>query len=89
MIHSEKQKKGEWIVRSTLKELVARKERELNRLIHNKEIAEATGISEHTIGRWMRPDAFGQIDPKVALALCDFLSCEFGDLLIRDVAEPS
>jgi DNA-binding Xre family transcriptional regulator len=84
MIHSDKDLKGVGVVRSRLKEIVAQKERTVNRSIQQKEIAEVTGLTEHTISRWMRPTPFTRIETDVALKLCQYLNCELGELLYID-----
>lgn len=72
------------MVRSRLKELVAIKEREVGKVIQQKDIAEATGLAEPTIGRWMRPTPFTRIETDVVIKLCEYLGCSLGDLLFID-----
>lgn len=66
---------------SRLKELVAMREREVGHTIQNKDIADETGLTEHTIGRWMKPEPIDRIEAKVLLRLSMWLNCEAGDLL--------
>ena len=68
-------------VKSRLKELVAIKERQSNRELTNGDIAVATGISEHTIGKWMKPRPLTQINADVVRRLCKYLECQIGELL--------
>lgn len=75
---------GGWTVKSRLKELVARKEQESGVRIQQKEIAEATGLDDNTISRWMSPKAFTKLDVKPLERLCRYLGCEIGDLLYLD-----
>lgn len=71
-------------MRSRLKVLIAQKEVELGHAIKHGEIAKATGLNEHTITRWMRPEAFDRIETNAAVKLCEYLGCELGDLLYID-----
>lgn len=71
-------------MRSRLKELVLKKEIERGDRIQQKEIAEATGLDENTISRWMSPKPFQKIDVKPIVELCKWLKCEVGDLLFID-----
>lgn len=87
MIHSNPSDKGEGIVLSRLKELVAQKERQIGRKILQKEIAEATALTEHTIGRWMEPTPFDRLETKAVRRLCKFLDCQIGDLLYIDYSQ--
>lgn len=82
MVNSEKQ--GGSVVRSRLKELVARMEQEKGETITGEMIAEATGVNVGTVSRWMQPKQLQRIDGDVAARLCDFLGCELGDLLYVD-----
>ncbi len=75
---------GGWIVKSRLKELIARKEQELGERIQQRDIAEATGLDDNTISRWMSPKPFNKLDVKPVIKLCRFLDCEIGDLLFLD-----
>jgi DNA-binding Xre family transcriptional regulator len=83
MVNSAKEQ-GEIIVRSRLKHLIADLETKRGRRIQQKDIAEATGLRDATISRWMSPEPFTKIDVKVAGELCKFLECELGDLLYID-----
>ncbi|QPC82088.1 helix-turn-helix domain-containing protein [Phototrophicus methaneseepsis] len=76
-------------MKSRLKELISRLERERGERIWQKDIATATGLSTKTISRWMSPEPFGQLDPVAITKLCRFLDVEMGDLLYIDELEPS
>lgn len=72
------------IVISRLPELAAFKARDEGRKPYtNKEIAQATGISEHTIGAWMNNQRITLIHVNIALKIADFLGCEFNDLFLQ------
>ena len=60
--------------------LLSQKEQQEGRRIRNKEIAEAVGVAEHTVARWIRNDV-GKIDAPVLEAFCDYFGCDVGDLL--------
>lgn len=77
----------EGAIHSRLKELLALKEREEKRVIQQKEVAEATGLTEHTISRWMRPTPLSRIETDVVLKLCKYLKCSLGDLLFIDYGQ--
>lgn len=82
MVNSEQS--GGVIVRSRLKTLIAEREGQIGYRIQQKDIAEATGLRDATISRWMSPEPFNRIDVDVAGKLCNFLNCEIGDLLYID-----
>jgi DNA-binding Xre family transcriptional regulator len=60
--------------------LLGYKEQQLGRRIRNKEIAEAVGVNEHTIARWLNNEV-QKIDVPVLEAFCDYFECDVGDLL--------
>jgi DNA-binding Xre family transcriptional regulator len=76
--------KGNAVVRSRLKELVALKEQAEQRTIQHQEIATATGLNPNTISNWMKPAEIKKIDSAALTALCAFLGCGIGDLLYID-----
>lgn len=82
MVDSKKQ--GGYVVRSRLKELVARREREKGASITGEMIAKETGLNVGTVSRWMQPKPMQRIDGDVAARLCEYLNCELGDLLYVD-----
>lgn len=63
--------------------LLAEKEKIQGRRIRNKEIAEITGVTEHTVARWIRND-IGKIDLPVLESFCEYFGCDVGDLLYID-----
>mgnify|MGYP000091248215 CR=1 FL=1 len=60
--------------------LVTEKERQIGRKIKYIEIAEATGVSQGVISRWMNSN-IERYDAPVVEALCDYFNCELWDLL--------
>jgi hypothetical protein len=82
MINSDDTEKGSHVFVSLVKEHHARKERELGRIIENREVAADTGLSEHTIGTWMKPREFRSADAEVVGALATFYNVPWSDLLI-------
>lgn len=88
MLNSNEVEKGTYVFVSRVKEFVALKERNLGRTIENREIAEETGISEHTVGTWMKPKEFRSADAIVVGALASYFGVEWYDLLVlRKTAE--
>lgn len=81
---------GERVLRSRFKELVAQIERAENRPIQQQEIAQETGLDDHTISRWMGPKPFKRFESDTVLRLCQYASMrlgkpvEIGDLLHID-----
>lgn len=73
---------GVWIVQSRLNKLLLEKMVERGEIIRQTEIARATGLDNNTVSRWMSTEPFQNINTKVAVALCKFLDCELGDLLV-------
>lgn len=80
--------KGEIVIRSRLKEIVARQEGTAGRRIEQKDIAEATGLTPQTISRWMSPRPFARIESATATELCKYLGCTLDDLLYFDELQP-
>ncbi len=68
------------VVRSNLFALARKRESETGRRLTNRDISKGTGISEHTIGRWMKGEVT-QVNTQVVGELCEFFGCEIGDLL--------
>ncbi len=67
-------------IRNRFLVLLAEKEKREGRRIRNKEIAQAVGVNEHTVARWLRNEV-QQVDMPVLEAFCDYFGCEVGDLL--------
>jgi DNA-binding Xre family transcriptional regulator len=63
--------------------LLAYKEQKEGRRIRNKEIAQAVGVNEHTVARWIRNDV-NKIDVPVLEAFCNYFECDVGDLLYME-----
>ncbi len=72
-----------------LVEVMAKMEMRTGRRLTQQEIAEATGISANTIGRWMRREPMANIKPETVEPLLDFFDCTLNDLVeIRRVEMP-
>jgi DNA-binding Xre family transcriptional regulator len=67
-------------LRNRFIKLLAEKEMSEGRRIRNKEIAQAVGVAEHTVARWIRNDV-GKIDVPVLEAFCEYFDCDVADLL--------
>jgi DNA-binding Xre family transcriptional regulator len=63
--------------------LLAQKEQKEGRRLSNKEVAQAVGVNEHTVARWIRNDV-NMIDVEVLEGFCDYFECDVGDLLFMD-----
>ncbi|MEO8606242.1 MAG: helix-turn-helix transcriptional regulator [Chloroflexota bacterium] len=63
--------------------LLAYKEQQEGRRIPNKEIAEAVGVNEHTVARWVKNDV-NMINVQVLEAFCNYFGCDVGDLLYME-----
>jgi putative transcriptional regulator len=63
--------------------LLAQKEQRENRRIRNKEIAQAVGVNEHTVAKWLKNDVL-KIDVPVLEAFCTYFDCDVGDLLYME-----
>lgn len=75
---------GEWTVHSNLNQLVLQRMVERGEVIRQIEIARATGIDKNTIARWMSNEPLKTINASVVVALCSYLNCDVGDLLVID-----
>ncbi|MFN8371445.1 MAG: helix-turn-helix transcriptional regulator [Anaerolineae bacterium] len=60
--------------------LVTERERKLGRKIKYVEIAEATGISQGVISRWMNTN-IERYDAPVVEKLCEYFECDLCELL--------
>lgn len=67
-------------MQTRLFELIKQRELAENRTITQKEVAEACGVSEPTIGRWVNND-LRRLEIHTLEQLCDYFNCEVGDLL--------
>jgi putative transcriptional regulator len=63
--------------------LLAYKEQQEGRRIPNKEIAEAVGVNEHTVARWVKNEV-NMINVQVLEAFCNYFDCDVGDLLYME-----
>lgn len=68
-------------VQNRLGELVARKERLEGRRYSYRDIASETKLSINTVKSWVKNDAT-RFDEAVIIALCTWLKCSVGELLI-------
>jgi DNA-binding Xre family transcriptional regulator len=59
------------------------RERLESRRIRNKEIAEAVGVNEHTVARWVKNEV-NMINVQVLEAFCNYFECDVGDLLYME-----
>jgi DNA-binding Xre family transcriptional regulator len=66
--------------------LLHEKERKLDRRITQKEIAQETGISAHTIGSWVRNEVT-KFEAPILARLCEYFECQVGDLLYLEEIE--
>lgn len=66
--------------------LLTEKERKEGRRILQKEIAEAVGVPNHTIGRWIR-DEVERYERELMERICDYFQCDIADLLYLDPEE--
>ncbi len=71
------------VTRIALKEILARRERQLGRRITYADISQATGVSTNTISN-MANNRQDLVSLRVINKLCDFLECAPADLLIRE-----
>lgn len=73
----------EYIVISGVPELALRKAREESRKITNREIAEETGLSEATIGNWMKMKRMKFINVESLEILMRYFDCDIDEILLR------
>lgn len=76
------------VVRLNLPELIRQKESRLNLTgrLTQKEIAEAIGVSEHTIARWIRDDV-EELNKGLLGRMLTYFDCSISDLLIEETIE--
>jgi DNA-binding Xre family transcriptional regulator len=68
-------------IKNRLRELLAIKERQDGRNYSQREVAESLGLSKVAVDRFARNETT-RFDEHIVLALCEFLGCGIGDLLI-------
>jgi DNA-binding Xre family transcriptional regulator len=76
-------------LQNRLLHLITEKERKRGKRITQTEIARAIGISNPTIGAWLRDDfPPTKLEVGIIERLCDYFECDVGDLLyMKDVSE--
>lgn len=75
-------------MKSRLKVLVAEREFRTGDKISQRVIAEQTGLDENTISSWMNPNTrIKRIETRTVVALCGWLDCELGELLVLEPTE--
>lgn len=67
-------------LRNRLLFLLTEKERAEGRRIPQAEVAKAIGVSNHTIGNWIRNDV-AKVEASIVENLCEYFGCELWDLL--------
>ncbi len=75
-------------LRNRVLELLMEKERKLGRRIKYVEVAEATGLANSLIWRWMT-GKIHRYDSEVLEKLCDYFDCDLGDMLYFEMVEDS
>jgi putative transcriptional regulator len=70
-------------LRNRLIHIVTDIERRESRRITNKEIADAIGVSGHTIAAWLRNDVT-KFEAPIVERLCEYFQCELWDLLVLE-----
>lgn len=66
--------------RTYLKPLMLKKSVELNRRLTQQEVADATGLSVPTIGRWYRGEV-DRIEKDTVVKLMGYFNCSFEELI--------
>jgi DNA-binding Xre family transcriptional regulator len=76
-------------LQNRLLHLITEKERKRGKRITQTEIARAIGVSNHTVGSWLREDfPPTKLEVGIIERLCDYFECDVGDLLyMKDVGE--
>lgn len=76
------------VVKLNLPELIRRRETKLNldRRITQKEVAEAVGVSEPTIRRWMRNEV-DELSIDLLGRFLTYFECSVSDLLIEETVD--
>jgi putative transcriptional regulator len=73
-------------LRNRLLALVTERELKIGRRIKYVEIAEATGLANSIISRWMNGKV-ENYESRVVEKLCDYFECELWDLLVLEEVE--
>lgn len=71
-------------LRHKLLDLIGEKERELGRRLTQAEIAEAAGVQEATLSRWLKTSFVKRPDADTVTNLCLYFGVDVGDLLYID-----
>ena len=70
-------------VYNRVEELIAEKARKTGQRITYRDIAEATGLSKNTVGKWVRNET-KEYDREVIAKFLEYFNCPISDLLIYD-----
>lgn len=70
-------------VLNRVEELLARKRREEGKRPSYRDIAEVTGLSKTTVGKWSRNE-IDNFSGDILAAFCEYFDCDVGDLLYYD-----
>jgi transcriptional regulator with XRE-family HTH domain len=70
-------------LRNRVLDLLTDKEKRERRRIKVAEIANAIGVSPHTVTKWIKDD-ISQIDVHVLMGLCDYFGVRFDELLYEE-----
>lgn len=81
MVTSKNEKGGKVVLKSNLSKLLLARSMAEGRRITQRELSNATGISEMTISSWMSDEPLDMISSKTVTRLCEYFRCEIGDLI--------
>nr|WP_086938228.1 helix-turn-helix transcriptional regulator [Thaumasiovibrio occultus] len=70
------------MIRFRIKELIAEKEFNERRKITLQEVANATGVNRTALSKMMNPAYEYSTTTKAIDALCQYFSCEVGDVIV-------
>lgn len=74
------------IMKNRLLELIQARERQTNRRIKLKDLAEFVGVTNHTITSWIRNDV-RKYEAHIVEGFCDYFACDIADLFYLETVE--
>lgn len=74
------------VLRNSLLLLIQARERQMNRRVKLKDLAEFVGVTSHTITSWIRNDV-RKYEAPIIEGLCDYFDCDISDLLYFEMVE--
>jgi DNA-binding Xre family transcriptional regulator len=74
------------VLKNKLLLLIQERERQINRRIKLKDLAESVDVTNHTVTSWLRNDV-RKYEAGIIEGFCNYFDCDIGDLLYFEYVE--